>query len=197
MALTADQCNKIIALKVKTVDPSTVYVLAVRGSDGKNDIGVFDDRAYVIYDHTLKGQWSMNTDPSSDVTGRAHLLPGVYTYRAGKHHINEPAPKGRPAFVQADQVHIHRTNQGDEWGWYGINLHDALGGTTSSLGCQTWKQYDGTEDFHNANGTGFRDVMYRILKVTPEDVMNQPTGCGPKFKYILVTGDDANKLLAS
>jgi hypothetical protein len=190
--LTQEQLNDILKLKIKQLDPSTIYVLAVRGNEGTNRLGVFDDRAYVIHDSTLKGTWRMNTDPSSDHPGRAHLLPGVYDYRAGKHHMQNSAPKGRAAFIQAGPVKIHRTGQGDETGWFGINLHDALGGTTSSLACQTWNQ---GLDFYNQARTGFRDVLYRILGVTPAQVMAQPTGIGRKFKYILVTSSEVADLL--
>jgi hypothetical protein len=192
--LNADQLRKIIYAKCPKVGLSTICVVAVRGSDGHNDLGVFDDRCYVMYDGALKGTWAMNTDPSSDVTGRAHLLPGVYTYQAGKHHINQAPPLGRPAFIQAGEVNIHRTNQGDEHGFFGINLHDATGGTTSSLGCQTFKQYGGESDFYNDQGTGFRDVMYRILNVNPSMVMKHPEGVGNTFKYILIDATEANNL---
>ena len=191
--LTQDQINKILRLKIKDLNPSTITVLAVRGNEGENRIGVFDDRAYVVYDWTLKGTWRMNTDPTSDAVGRAHLMPGVYDYRAGKHHINSPAPKGRAAFVQAGRVRIYRTGQGFESGWFGINLHDARGGSTSSLACQTWNQ---GSDFYNDDGTGFRDVLYRLLGVTPEQVMANPSGVGRKFKYVLVTSAEVTKLLA-
>lgn len=190
--LNQDQLGNLLRAKIGDVKPDVIYVLAIRGNEGPNRIGVFDDRAYVVFDWTLKGTWKMNTDPSSDQTGRAHLLPGVYDYQAGKHHINNPAPKGRPAFIQAGKVNIHRTNQGDESGWYGINLHDAKGGTTSSLGCQTWNQ---GSDFYNDEGTGFRDVMYRILGITPAMVMAHPSGIGKKFKYILMTADEVTKIL--
>ena len=183
--LTQNQLAKILRLKIKDVNPSTIYVLAVRGNQGKNRIGVFDDRAYAVYDWTLKGTWRMNTDPSSDVVGRAHLIPDVYDYRAGDH-------KGRAAFVQAGPVRIYRTGQGEEAGWFGINLHDAKGGRTSSLGCQTWHQ--GTE-FYNSASTGFRDVMYRILKVSPDQVILHKEGVGRKFKYVLVTSAEVTELL--
>lgn len=192
--LTQDQLAKILRSKIRNFDTKTTYVLAVRGNEGANRIGVFDDRAYVVYDWTLKGTWRMNTDPTTDQVGRASLLPGVYQYRAGKHHINDPAPRGRAAFVQAGPVRIHRTGKGDEFGWFGINLHDAKGGTTSSLACQTWRQGD---DFYNEEGTGFRDVMYRILRVTPEQVMAHPSGFGRKFTYILVTSAEADHILRS
>ncbi len=190
--LTQDQINKILRLKIKNLDPSTITVLAVRGNEGQNRIGVFDDRAYVVYDWTLKGTWRMNTDPTSEAVGRAHLMPGVYDYRAGKHHINSPAPKGRAAFVQAGRVRIYRTGHGFESGWFGINLHDARGGSTSSLACQTWNQ---GSDFYNDDGTGFRDVLYRLLGVTPEQVMANPSGVGRKFKYVLVASAEVTKML--
>ncbi len=186
MALTIDQLNKIIALKVKNFSPSKVYVVAVRGSDGHDDLGVFDDRSYIVYDHTLKGIWKMNTNPSSQAPGRATLKPDVYHYRAGDH-------KGRAAFVQAGPVTIHRFGGTDESGWFGINLHDAKtnSGGTSSLGCQTWTM----EDFWS-NNLGFADVMYRILKVTKSQAIGHKDGIGPEFDYILITGDEANKLVA-
>lgn len=172
---------------MKDVPTDRVVVLAIRGNDGSNDLGVFDDRAYVVYDHTLKGTWQMNTDPSSNVTGRANLKPGIWKYRAGDH-------KGRAAFVQAEEVTVHRHNQGDDTGAFAINLHDAKGGT-SSLGCQTWRK---TPDWSNKGGTGFRDVVYRILKLTPKEAIgHKAPGVGRWFYYILVTLAEAEALLKS
>lgn len=185
-----DQVNKIIdcELSKKGIgrEDSRIYVLAIRGNSGTNEIGVFDDRAYMSYDHTIKGVWDMNTDPSIEADGEANLCLGVWKYHAGKHHIDQDPPLGRPAFIQAGEVTVDRHGEGSDTGWFGINLHDALGGTTSSAGCQTFQQYGGVTNFYNGNGTGFRDVGYRILGVTPDQVMANPNGVGDFLYYILV-----------
>lgn len=185
-----DQVNKIIdcELKKKGIarEDNRIYVLAIRGNSGTNQIGVFDDRAYLSYDHTIKGEWNMNTDPSVENPGMANLCPGVWRYQAGKHHIDQDPPLGRAAFIQAGVVTVNRENQGEDTGFFGINLHDAMSGTTSSEGCQTFQQYGGVAMFYNSKGTGFRDVAYRILGVTPDQVMANPHGCGDFLYYILV-----------
>ena len=101
--------------------------------------------------------------------------------------------KGGRRLFKAGRVRIYRTGHGFESGWFGINLHDARGGSTSSLACQTWNQ---GSDFYNDDGTGFRDVLYQRLGVTPEQVMANPSGVGRKFKYVLVTSAEVTKLLA-
>ena len=190
--LNQNQVNKVLGKKVPNLSPSRVAVLAIRGNDGHNDLGVFDDRCYVVYDHALKGSWLMNTDPSNQKPGRATLKTGVWRMIAKKHHIASPPPKGRPAFGQAQAVTVHRHDRGDDTGWFGINIHDSLGGTTSSEGCQTFL----AEDWHREDGSGFRDVMYRLLKVTPEGVMAHPDGFGPEFLYILIDAVEVAHILA-
>ena len=189
--LTIDNILKVMDEKIEQVNPSKIYVLAIRGNEGPNKIGVFDDRAYVVYDSTLKGTWKMNTDPSSQIPGRATLVPNVIDMIAKKHHINDAPPLGRAAFGQAEAVTVDRYHVGLDKGWFGINIHDALNGTTSSAGCQTFEP----KNWATKAEDGFRDVMYRLLKITPAQVMAHPSGFGDTFKYILATATEVNGIL--
>ncbi len=198
MALTIDQVNKIIALKAKehghTVSPSMVYILGIRGSDGHDDIGVFDDMVYVSYDWSLKGQWKFNTNPSHQADHMATLKTGWWWYMLGKHHMGDPPPKGRPGLIQADKVTVHRWNEGDDTGFFGVNFHNTLNDdSTSSLACQTFQ----SKAWANSATTGFLDVILRLQKVTRAQIMANPAGIGKKMAYILLIGDEANKLIAS
>ena len=191
---TKNQINKLIDKKCPGRDNSRIYVVAIRsGVTGDNTLGEFNDRCYVIFDHALKGSWIMNTDPSNNIPGRATLNPGVWKFRAGKHHINDPKPKGRAAFRQFGDVTVHRHQEGNDTGEFGINIHDSLSGTTSSEGCQTFQK----QNWSNLVDGGFRDVMYRILKVSSDSVMRNPSGIGSWFFYILLDLKEAEAILAA
>jgi lysozyme len=145
------------------------FVLMVRGyyrdtmgDPGKNDVGIYDDAAFILTTHGMTA-WNANTDPSrygwNPGAGKymARLKPGIYAYRALKHHPSRP--DGYMAFGQGDNpVTVQRIKQDrtivtEETGCFGINLHrGGRSGGTSSEGCLTipveqWQQ------FHQANTT--------------------------------------------
>lgn len=188
--LSSDQINKIIARKIKNVDLNRCYVVGIRGSDGKNDRGVYDDYCYVVYDWALKGSFQYNSDPSAYRHGIATLNPGVWTFVAGKHHVTEPAPRGYAAFRQSGNFTVTRDGKGQDVGdYFAINFHRGGVNGTSSLGCQTvpparWKE--------------FRDLVYRLIGTSEKAVMENPYGIkAPTFTYILVDASEVPAILAS
>ncbi len=166
------------------------YYLDSEGKPGANDRNKWDD-AWVIYspDHGIL-TYRANTDPTGYLAGsgtgsskgRASLAPGVWLYGIGKH-------KGRLAFRQAAQVLVLRDAKGggtyEDWGVHAINLHDAPGSTTSSLGCQTAPTYIFKQ---------IRALFYSWLKAS-----NNPMGVNdwkeptPTFEYILIEETERRK----
>lgn len=110
------------------------YYKQTMGNPVTNDRGIYDDAIFVITPDTFVS-FNANTDPSITRKGVAVLKPGIWKYKKGKHKINSPT--GYAAFVQADKVTVARDQQGDDTGFFGINIHKGGFNTTSSLGCQT------------------------------------------------------------
>lgn len=182
------QVNKIISAKVPERKSDVVYVLGIRGNDGKNDRNVYDDRFYVSFDFAIKDVFDGNTDPSAWRTGIATLMPGVWTFIAGKHHVESPPPKGYAAFRQFGTFTVTRDGQGKDTGDdFAINFHRGGVNGTSSLGCQTVKPDQWLR---------FRDLIYRLLKTSEKEVMANRYGVkGKIFVYILVTLQEAEQTL--
>lgn len=110
------------------------YYKTTMGNPVKNDRGIYDDAIFII-SPDMFGSFNANTDPSAFRTGIANLKTGVWWYKPGKHKINSPS--GYPALIQADKVTVLRDGQGDDTGFFGINIHKGGYNSTSSLGCQT------------------------------------------------------------
>jgi len=149
------------------------------GTPGVNDRGIYDDALFVVYEGGTKMKsFNFNTDPSAKFKdGLASLNPGTWRFVPKKHKISKPT--GYPAFGQYANVTVHRDNQGDDTGMFGINLH--RGGTygTSSEGCQTVIPEEWDE---------VRDLVYGILGITQADVMRNTSGLKAwTFDYVLVT----------
>lgn len=127
---------------VKPLD-APVALLAVRGYYKKkgprpklNDINIYDDGLFVW---SMNGCYSFNanTDPSVTRPGVATLKPGVWQYRLGTHNISKAKKFQYPALVQAAPVTVIRQGEGEDTGWFGVNIHRGGRTTTSSLGCVT------------------------------------------------------------
>lgn len=112
------------------------YYRDTMGEKGKNDRGIYDD-AIVILTPTAFASFNANCDPSAFKPGIANLKAGVWRYKIGTHNLSKPADKRYTALVQAAKVTVLRDQQGDDTGWFGINIHRGGYNTTSSLGCQT------------------------------------------------------------
>jgi hypothetical protein len=109
-----------------------------------NNYNVYDDALFLISDHGYFS-FNANVDPSVRRPGIAKLKPGVWQYRVGTHNISKSKSKQYQALVQAAPVTVIREGQGEDTGWFGINIHRGGRNTTGSLGCVTLpgSQFDG------------------------------------------------------
>ncbi len=112
------------------------YYRDTMGEPGKNDRGIYDD-AIILLEKNVQLTFNANTDPSIFRPGIAVLKPGLWRYQIGIHGLNKPPGKRYTALVQAAPVTVIRDKQGEESGWFGINIHRGSENGTSSLGCQT------------------------------------------------------------
>jgi hypothetical protein len=104
----------------------------------------------------------------------AHLLPGLYDYRLGRHRGREAA------LVQAGPVRIERFHDDDpgrmepvrEEGWFGINIHRGGAGSRVgawSAGCQVvqgaaWPDFIGA--VQRAGEAGQERFLYLLMEGT-------------------------------
>jgi len=185
-AISANQAINSSLLRSKC----PVMVLAIRGyyrdtmgEVGKNDVGIFDDAAFIVSGGTVH-RYNWNTDPSKVGWNPgvekhfAMLAPGVWPFVVGQHKGKGPAwrqPDEEQAHdCQLDQyfgdrranghfgVYRARTLAGavgaaDDWGYHAINIHWGSSIGTSSWGCQTApaSQWD-----------SFRKISYRLAAKT-------------------------------
>lgn len=108
------------------------------GKPGANDLNIYDDALFLL-DRDRMWVWNANCDPGKHRPGMANLKPGRWLYRPGIHNISKD-PALHPhyeALVQAGKVTVHRDEQGDDTGFFGINIHRGGEHVTSSEGCQT------------------------------------------------------------
>lgn len=122
-----------------SLEKERVVTIGIRGGleTGINDnvIGKFDDLIAVVTPELCEG-FTGNTDPSTEIPGRANLVCGIWRFKPGLHHPD--TPNQYPAFVQAMPFTVKRYGQGTYTGWFDIHLHNAMGvNTTGSEGCQT------------------------------------------------------------
>lgn len=141
-----------------------VIALGIRGALDKgapNKIGGFDDILAVLTSDICEA-FTGNTDPSTEIPGRANLVAGVSWFKPGFHHRD--TPKQYPAFAQDGPLTVVRWKTEDVaegtidergkclggglWlGDFAIHIHNAMGvNTTGSEGCQTlimteWPEY--------------------------------------------------------
>lgn len=130
---------QVILNKFSLID--AVIVLGIRGyykttmgNPVKNDRGIYDDALFII-SPDIYAAFNANTDPSIYRPHIASLKEGVWRYAPGIHHIGKP--NAYPAFVQAAKVTVLRDGEGEDTGFFGINIHRGSVNSTSSEGCQT------------------------------------------------------------
>lgn len=104
------------------------------GKPDANDRALYDDAIWLITPERVT-PFNANCDPSHFRKDIANLVPGVWSYRVGKHKVNSPS--GYTALVQAGAVTVARDQGKTESGWFGINIHRGGNSVTGSLGCQT------------------------------------------------------------
>lgn len=108
------------------------------GKPGVNDAGIYDDALWLVEADRITA-WNANCDPGRHAPGMANLKPGSWLYRPGIHNLSKD-PAEHPhyeALVQAAPVTVIRDGQGEDTGYFGINIHRGGNTVTSSLGCQT------------------------------------------------------------
>jgi lysozyme len=160
------------------------YYLDCIGKPGKEDRNTYDDAGWIIQADRCT-PFNYNTDPSSYRKGMATLVPQVAWIIPGMHKIG--SPKGYSAFRQFGNVTVMRDDQGLHTGYFGINNHRGGVLGTSSEGCQTVPPLQWTE---------YKTAIHKVLGITDADVFRHPAGVpGKQFPYILVTKDEAEKIL--
>ncbi|HEX5437143.1 MAG TPA: hypothetical protein VFW98_08285 [Gemmatimonadaceae bacterium] len=112
------------------------YYRDTMGVPGVQERGLYDD-AILLVTPTAYVTYNANCDPSTSHRGMAVLEAGVWSYRVGIHGLSKPKDKQYLALVQAAPVTVHRDGEGDDTGWFGINIHRGGWHTTGSAGCQT------------------------------------------------------------
>lgn len=163
-------------LKAHNITVNRVLLLGIRMD---NDVNTYDDFAIIVYPDRMN-IYPFNTNPSRRIDGMATLIPGVWSFIAGKHKLL--SPKGYAAFRQYGYVTVHRHNKGLDTGYFGINLHRGGSLGTSSEGCQTLPPDRWGE---------FRFELYKALNTSDMEVMNKPSGVpGTTFRYFLTTKED-------
>lgn len=144
-----------------------VMILGVRGyfrntlgKKGVNDLGVFDDAAFLITPESVTG-WNWNCDPSKAGFNKgvhklyAQLNEGIWPFRQGPHRgvpghfrqmTDEEAQRAKLENYFSDNRKLGEfivkriTADGigeDDEGMFNINIHPGGKYTTSSWGCQT------------------------------------------------------------
>ncbi len=121
------------------------YYRDTMGAKGVNDIGIYDDAMFIVLEDSV-ATFNANCDPARHHIGMANLKVGRWKYRIGIHNLSKARDRQYHALVQADRVTVVRDGQGDDTGFFGINIHRGGNEGTSSLGCQTippaqWDQF--------------------------------------------------------
>lgn len=167
-ALLRPQLNQLPA------DKYPLVAFGIRGLYAKNKRGVWDDGigwldrrtgAFLIFNG--------NTDPTASFKQGLGCIfaPQILWFKIGKH-------RGRPAFRQAATFKVMRDGVGlvDAPESCAFNWHDALGNTTSSLGCQTQPrdQFAAAREFGYAMVPKYyRDQKFPYILVEPTHEANE------------------------
>lgn len=120
----------------------TVTIVGIRGyyrklmGGGENSRGVYDDAIFIVAPECYLS-FNANCDPGAHKKGIATLRKGLWSYKLGIHGLSKPKALQYTALVQAAKVTVDRDGEGEESGFFGINIHRGGVNTVSSLGCQT------------------------------------------------------------
>lgn len=135
---TIEEISKLVSLPAGGVSLVGVrgYYKDSMGVPGRNDRGIYDDGMFICSPDAFVS-FNCNTDAQSYKPHIANLKPGVWTYKLGIHGLSKPASQRYKALVQGDEVTVVRDEEGDDTGYFGINIHRGGLNSVSSLGCQT------------------------------------------------------------
>lgn len=122
-------CDKIVIVGVRG------YYKKLMGG-GKNSRGLYDDAIFIVAPECYLS-FNANCDPGAHRKGIATLRAGLWRYKLGIHGLSKPKILQYTALVQAEKVTVDRDGEGEEYGFFGINIHKGGINTVSSLGCQT------------------------------------------------------------
>lgn len=112
------------------------YYKDTMGEKGVNDLGLYDDAIFIVAPECYLS-FNANCDPGAHKKGIATLRKGLWSYKLGIHGLSKPKALQYTALVQAAKVTVDRDGEGEESGFFGINIHKGGINTVSSLGCQT------------------------------------------------------------
>jgi lysozyme len=119
------------------------YYRDTMGTVGRNDRGIYDDAIFLV-SPAFFGSYNGNTDPSRIRKGRgtgaekgmASLQTGLWrVHRFDKHNGRYLALCQRAGKVKV--IRDGSSEDYEDFGTFGINIHNGGWKTTSSLGCQT------------------------------------------------------------
>lgn len=115
-----------------------VCLIGFRGffNPGSNKRQIYDDAIFILGGNCFVG-YNANSDAGAFRKHIANLKEGVWKYQLGIHGLSKPKKLQYQALVQAGSVTVHRDQEGDDSGYFGINIHRGGSNTVSSLGCQT------------------------------------------------------------
>lgn len=116
------------------------YYRDTMGVPGRNDIGIYDDAIFILAPECFVS-FNANTDPAYKRKHIATLKTGLWKYKLGVHGLSKPIEKRYKALVQASSVVVMREEEGEDEGYFGINIHKGSYNSVSSLGCQTIYPY--------------------------------------------------------
>lgn len=154
---------QLVANKVK----DKVCLLGVRGFWAKNQRMIYDDAIFLIAPGFF-ASFNANCDPGAFRKGIANLKTGLWRYKIGTHGLSKPPEQRYLALVQAEKVTVIRDQQGEDTGFFGINIHRGGKNTVSSLGCQTippdqWETFfTCVKDYLGRNGQ--KTIPYLLIE---------------------------------
>lgn len=160
------------------------YYLDTMGKVGENDRGICDDALLLLADDGTFKTFNGNTDPSrirrgageGATKGMAMLKEGCYrVHRCALHRNKYEAlcQRGGPVVVTRDGI----TEDYDDKGMFGINIHKAGSFATHSEGCQTvypdqWDEFIGTvhAQVKRIAGKHWREYDVTYLLIDKDDM---------------------------
>lgn len=166
--ITDERLKDIIAASPFSYPGGYVSLVGLRGYfansvgiKGANDVNVYDDAMLVLENQQIVGRYNANTDPSKQ-EGRAHLLPGIYTFYRGRHKNRIDAFRAYPEGVVWKCERMQNGVMIPSTCSY-INIHDGGITNTWSEGCQTLPGAKAASVWENQFAE-MRDLVYKLMR---------------------------------